>query len=66
MKTLVPLAVVAICVGCESEEQMKRVTREMGDLKVEVFKLRQQAEEANRKADSERAATQENRDQERR
>lgn len=66
MRSLMPLVLLALCVGCESEEQMKRVTQELGDLKVEVFKLRQQTEEANRKADADRAATQENRDQERR
>lgn len=66
LRTLVPLALLVICFGCNSDDQMKRVTQELGDLKVEVFRLRQQSEEANRKAEADRAATQENRDQERR
>jgi TolA-binding protein len=65
-RILAPLALLLICVGCGSDEQLKRVEQELGDLKVEVFKIRQASEEANRKADADRGATQENRDQERR
>lgn len=65
-RILAPLALLLICVGCGSDEQLKRVEQELGDLKVEVFKIRQASEEANRKADADRAATQENRDQDRR
>jgi TolA-binding protein len=60
------LASMFLCVGCESEEQLKRVQQEVGDLKVEVFKLRQQVEEGNRKAEAERGAASETRDLERR
>lgn len=71
MKTpryVLPLSVasVLICVGCDSEEQYKKVTQEVGDLKVEVFKLRQQVEENNRKAEADRVAAAETRDHERR
>lgn len=62
---LAPLSLLGL-VGCSSEDQLKHVEREVGDLKVEVFKLRQQVEEANRKAEADRAVTAENRDQERR
>ena len=65
-RILVPLALLLICVGCGSEEQLKKVEQEIADLHVEVFKIRQASEEAHKKADADRAATQENRDQERR
>jgi tol-pal system protein YbgF len=45
---------VAFFTGCESEERLKAVEREAGELKVEVFKLRQQQEENSRKADADR------------
>ena len=45
---------VAFFSGCESNERLKAVEREAGDLKVEVFKLRQQQEENFRKADGDR------------
>ncbi|MBL0313203.1 MAG: tetratricopeptide repeat protein [Holophagaceae bacterium] len=45
---------VALFTGCESEERLKAVEREAGELKVEVFKLRQQQEENTRKADTDR------------
>lgn len=45
---------VALFSGCESEERLKAVEREAGELKVEVFKLRQQQEENSRKADGDR------------
>ncbi len=45
---------VALFTGCESEERLKAVEREAGELKVEVFKLRQQQEENLRKADADR------------
>lgn len=63
---LVPLLALAVCVGCGSEDQLKRVEQEVGDMKLEVFKLRQQMEEANRKLDSEVAAANESRTQDRR
>ncbi len=45
-----------ICVGCTSEEQLKKVEDEISGLKVEVFKLRQQVEEDNSHANAERTA----------
>ena len=45
---------VALFTGCESEERLKAVEREAGELKVEVFKLRQQQEDNSRKADVDR------------
>ncbi|HXC15898.1 MAG TPA: tetratricopeptide repeat protein [Holophagaceae bacterium] len=62
-----PLALVALMsTGCASDDQMARVEQEVGDLKVEVFKLRQQAEEQNRKADAETQAASQFRDEDRR
>jgi tol-pal system protein YbgF len=55
-----------LAVGCSSEGQLKRVEDEVGDLKLEVFKLRSQMEEANRKADEERSAGAVARNQDRR
>lgn len=45
---------VAFFSGCESDERLKAVERETGEMKVEVFKLRQQQEENLRKSDSDR------------
>jgi TolA-binding protein len=50
------LAGMTMSVGCASEEQLKKVEQEVGDLKLEVFKLRQQVEEANSRAETERTA----------
>jgi TolA-binding protein len=52
----IALATMAFSVGCTSEEQLQRVEQEVGDLKLEVFKMRQQMEEANRLSEAERAA----------
>ena len=67
-RVLLPLSTVAllICVGCGSEDQLKKVEQEVGDMKLEVFKLRQQVEEANRKLDGERGSASESRAQDRR
>lgn len=62
---LVPVLLTGL-VGCGSEEQLKRVEQEVGDMKLEVFKLRQQMEEANRKLDGEVASAGEARNQDRR
>lgn len=40
--------------GCVSDESLKQVENEISDLKIEVFKLRRQAEEVNKKVDEER------------
>lgn len=58
--------VAAFTVGCNSEEQLKRVEQEVGDLKLEVFKLRQQVEDANKRAATEQKASEEARGQDRR
>jgi TolA-binding protein len=47
------IAGTALTVGCASEDQLKKVEQEVGDLKIEVFKLRQQVEEANKAAQEE-------------
>ena len=51
-----PVLLGALCVGCSSEDQLRRVEQELGDMKVQVFQLKQQVEEGNRKADADRAA----------
>ena len=63
---LLPVLALAVCTGCGSEDQLKRVEQEIGDMKLEVFKLRQQMEDANRKLDSEVAAATDARNQDRR
>lgn len=55
-----------VTVACTSEEEFKRVQQEVGDLKVEVFKMRMAAEEAIRKAEADRTATAEARTLDRR
>ncbi len=45
---------VAFFYGCESDERLKAVERDTGEMKVEVFKLRQQQEENLRKSDADR------------
>lgn len=53
-------------VGCSSQDELKKVEQEVGDLKLEVFKLRQQTEEANKHVESERTASAEARNMDRR
>jgi len=65
MKMLPALAAL-LAVGCGSEDQLRRVEQEVGDLKVEVFKLRQVVEEGNRKAQADQQAASEARSQDRR
>ena len=48
------LGTLATLVGCQSEEQLKNIQIEMSDMKMEVFKLRRQMEDANQKQDAER------------
>ncbi len=52
----IALAGMTFSVGCTSEEQLQKVEQEVGDLKLEVFKLRQQMEDANHLAEAERVA----------
>ena len=61
------LALAAVLsVGCTSEDQLRRVEQEVGDLKLEVFKLRQQVEDGNKLAATEHKSAEEARDQDRR
>ena len=55
-----------ICVGCVPEERLHRIETEVGDLKLEVFKLRTQIEDSSRKGDEDRTASAEGRSQDRR
>lgn len=63
---LLPTLAALLTVGCGSEEQLRRVEQEVGDLKVEVFKLRQVVEEGNKKAQLDQQASAEGRTQDRR
>ena len=65
LSALVPVLALSLAPGCSSEDQLKRVEQEVGDMKLEVFKLRQQVEEANRKLDTEHTSAAEARGQER-
>jgi TolA-binding protein len=55
-----------LTIGCGSEDQLRRVEQEVGDLKLEVFKLRQTVEEGNKRAQSDQQAAAEARSQDRR
>lgn len=55
-----------LLVGCGSEDQLRRVEQEVGDLKLEVFKLRQTVEEGNKRAQADQQAAAEARNQDRR
>ena len=61
-----PAAVALFTLGCSSDEKLKKVEHEVGDLKVDVFRLRQQAEDAAKKAEAEQKAAAEARAQDRR
>jgi tol-pal system protein YbgF len=63
---LFPVLAAILAVGCSSEDQLRRVEQEVGDLKLEVFKLRQQVEDGNKRAEAEQKAAQEARGQDRR
>ena len=39
---MIPALAGLLTIGCGSEEELRRVELEVGDLKLEVFKLRQQ------------------------
>ena len=36
-----PLTLLAVCLGCQSEDQLKRVEQELGDVKLQIFQLKQ-------------------------
>jgi TolA-binding protein len=63
---MLPALAALLAVGCGSEDQLRRVEQEVGDLKVEVFKLRQQVEEGNKRGEAEQKSAQEARAQDRR
>jgi TolA-binding protein len=63
---MLPALAALLAVGCGSEDQLRRVEQEVGDLKLEVFKLRQTVEEGNRKAQADQQAASEARTQDRR
>ena len=61
-----PVSLAALCLGCQSDDQLKHVEQEFGDVKVQLFQLKQQVEEGNRKADADRTADAEARAMDRR
>lgn len=61
-----PVLAALLAIGCGSEDQLRRVEQEVGDLKLEVFKLRQHVEEGNKRAEAEQQAAAEARVQDRR
>ncbi len=63
---MVPALAALLAIGCGSEEELRRVEQEVGDLKLEVFKLRQAVEDGNKKAQSDQQAAAEARTQDRR
>jgi len=63
---LLPALAALITIGCGSEDQLRRVEQEVGDLKLEVFKLRQVVEEGNKRAQTDSQAATEARTQDRR
>jgi len=63
---MLPALAALLAIGCGSEDQLRRVEQEVGDLKLEVFKLRQSVEEGNKKAQSDQQAAAEARTQDRR
>lgn len=66
-KISIPLLIVGILsLGCDSTEQLSRVEREIGDLKIEVFKLRRQIEDTQEIARNEQKSDQDFRTQGRR
>ena len=63
---MLPVLAALLAVGCGSEDQLRRVEQEVGDLKLEVFKLRQVGEDGNKKAQTDQQAAAEARTQDRR
>ena len=63
---MLPALAALLAIGCGSEDQLRRVEQEVGDLKLEVFKLRQVVEDGNKKAQSDQLAAAEARTQDRR
>ena len=63
---MLPALAALLAIGCNSEDQLRRVEQEVGDLKLEVFKLRQQVEDGNKRAQVDQQAAAEARGQDRR
>jgi TolA-binding protein len=63
---MLPALAAVLTIGCGSEDQLRRVEQEVGDLKLEVFKLRQTVEEGNKRAQADQQAAAEARVQDRR
>ena len=63
---MLPVLAALLAIGCSSEDQLRRVEQEVGDLKLEVFKLRQSVEEGNKRTQAEQQASSEARGQDRR
>jgi len=63
---MVPVLAALLTIGCGSGDQLRRVEQEVGDLKLEVFKLRQSVEEGNKRAQADQQAAAEARGQDRR
>ncbi len=60
------LSGLVVTVGCNTGEQIRKVELEVGDLKLEVFKLRQQMEDANKRAEADHVTSTESRNLDRR
>jgi TolA-binding protein len=63
---MLPALAAVLALGCGSEDQLRRVEQEVGDLKLEVFKLRQTVEDGNKRAQLDQQAAAEARTQDRR
>jgi TolA-binding protein len=63
---MLPALAALLTIACGSEDQLRRVEQEVGDLKLEVFKLRQSVEEGNKRSQADQQAASEARTQDRR
>jgi TolA-binding protein len=63
---MLPVLAALLTIGCNSEDQLRKVEQEVGDLKLEVFKLRQSVEDGNKRAQVDQQAAAESRTQDRR
>jgi TolA-binding protein len=63
---MLPALAALLAVGCGSQDQLRKVEQEVGDLKLEVFKLRQVVEDGNKRAQTDQQAASEARTQDRR
>ena len=65
-RMMLPAMAAILAVGCNSQDQLRRVEQEVGDLKLEIFKLREQVEDGNKRAVVEYQSAAESRTQDRR